>query len=289
MQPVFINKGQSCLCAPNSWLSVPSPWLVLFGSITRNVGDNRGYCLMWNCPLAGALQLFRDHSWIASECPTQRCVFAGSAGYSCNRLWQSCERKIFCKRCTYNWKNLLGNGTILFRGFLPNQPWLASQPTSALVCIALYLLYIDKYIEIGTIYDSETFTCMVLHACTVSYEILKSHYIQWNPSSSLSCHLFRWKNETWALEDCRNDQGPVLSPRLVSAASWDVLLLLTVLQISVVTRSLFEETDGSHLCHQAQSRDLCWQEGMNDENNWFWTGMKVQLLKVQKKNQAENC
>lgn len=75
-------------------------------------------------------------------------------------------------------KNLLGNGTILFRGFLPSQPWLASQPTSALVCIALYLLYIDKYIEIGTIYDSETFTHMVLHAFTVSYGILKSHYLQ---------------------------------------------------------------------------------------------------------------
>lgn len=39
MQPVFINKGHSCLCAPNSWLSVPSPRLVLFGSITSSVGD----------------------------------------------------------------------------------------------------------------------------------------------------------------------------------------------------------------------------------------------------------
>lgn len=77
-------------------------------------------------------------------------------------------------------------------------------------CLHSPLLYRDKYIEIGTIYDSETFTCMVLHAFTVSYRILESHYLQWNPPSSLSCHLFSW-NETQALEDCRND----------NAQSWD--------------------------------------------------------------------
>lgn len=140
--------------------------------------------------LGGALQLLAAHSWIASECPPQRFVFAGSAGYSYNRFWQCSKRKI-CKRCTdYNWKNLLlpGDGTI-FRGFLPNQPWLASQPTSA--WLHSPLLYIDKYNEIGTIYASETFTCMVLHAFTVSYGISKSH-LQWNPPSSLTCHLFSW-------------------------------------------------------------------------------------------------
>lgn len=95
------------------------------------------------------------------------------------------------------------------------------------------------------------------------YTLSRSHMgfsnpIIYNEIPHLPCHVISLggQNETWALEDCRNDQGPVLSPRLVSAASWDVLLL-TVLQISVVTGSLSEETDGSHLCHQAQSRDLC--------------------------------
>lgn len=47
---------------------------------------------------------------------------------------------------------------------------LASQPTPTLVCLALYLFYINKYIEIGTIYDSGTFTYMVLHTSTVSWD-----------------------------------------------------------------------------------------------------------------------
>lgn len=112
--------------------------------------------------------------------------------------------------------------------------------------------------------------------------ILKSHYLQRNPLCSLSCHLFTDQNETWALEDCQNDQGPVLNPRLVDAAGWYGLLLLTVLQMNMVTPSFFEETVVSESCHQAKSCNLGRQEGMNDEHNWFWTGMKVQLLKVQK-------
>lgn len=39
---------------------------------------------------------------------------------------------------------------------------LASQPTPTLVCLALYLFCRNKYIELGTIYDFETFTCIVL-------------------------------------------------------------------------------------------------------------------------------
>lgn len=62
--------------------------------------------------------------------------------------------------------------------FYSNNLELASQPTLTLVCLALYLFYINKYIEVGTIYNSETFTRMVLHAFTVSYGILKSHYLQ---------------------------------------------------------------------------------------------------------------
>lgn len=65
------------------------------------------------------------------------------------------------------------------------------------------------------------------------------------------------QNETWALEDCRNDQGPVLNPELVYGASWYGLLLLTELQISMVAPSFFKETDVSHLCHQAKSCNLC--------------------------------
>lgn len=83
---------------------------------------------------------------------------------------------------------------------------LASQPTPTLVCLALYLFYINKYIEIGTIYDSGTFTYMVLYASTVSYGILKSHYLQWNPPFSLSCHLFSWSK--WNLDLGRLQKQP---------------------------------------------------------------------------------
>lgn len=159
---------------------------------------------------------------------------------------------------------------------------LASQSTPILVCLALYLLYINDYIEIGTIYDSETFTHTVVQAFTVWHGILKSHYLQRNPLFPCHATSLADQNETWALEDCRNDQGSVLNPKLVCAAGWYRLLLLTVLQISMVALSSCAETDVFRLCHQAKSRNLCRQEGMNDEHNWFWTGMKVQLLKVQK-------
>lgn len=39
--------------------------------------------------------------------------------------------------------------------------------------------------------------------------------------------------------------------------------------------------------HQAQSCDLRREEGVNDENNWLGAGMKVQLLKSQKKRACE--
>lgn len=117
----------------------------------------------------------------------------------------------------------------------------------------------------------------------LSYMGFKNPII-YNEIHHFPCHATSLadQNETWALEDCRNDLGPALNPKPVYAASWYGLLLLTVLQISMVTPSFSEETDVSHLCHQAKSCNLCWQEGMNDEHNWFWTGMKVQLLKVQK-------
>lgn len=176
-----------------------------------------GYCLMWNCPWGGPP---------AVSCPQLDCFRVSNSKVCICRLcwlfmqqfWQ-CSKRKRCKRCAdYNWKNLLlsGDGTI-FRGFLPSQPWLASQPTSA--WLHSPLLYIDKYIEIGTISLSETFTRMVLHAFTVSYEILKSHYLQWNPPSSLSCHLFSWSKWNLGLGGLQKWPWPVLSPRLVSAAS----------------------------------------------------------------------
>lgn len=67
--------------------------------------------------------------------------------------------------------------------------------------------------------------------------------IIYNESHHLPCHAtsLALQNETWALEDCRNNQGPVLNPRLVFAASWSGLLLLTVLQMSKVAPSFFEK------------------------------------------------
>lgn len=170
-------------------------------------------------PLAGALQLLPDHSWIASVCLIQRCVFAGSAGYSCNRFLQCSKRKTFYKRCTdYNWNNFLLSGDrTIFRGFLPKQPWLASQPKGALACIALY---IDKYTGIGTIYDSEMYTCVVLHTFMVSYGILKSHYLQWNPPYSLSCHLFSWSK--WNLGLGGLQKWPMPSPESQAGVCWQL-------------------------------------------------------------------
>ena len=69
-------------------------------------------------------------------------------------------------------------GQSSLENFYSTNVGLASHPTPTLGCLALDLLYRNKYIEIGTSYDSETFTCMVLHAFTVSYGILKFHYLQ---------------------------------------------------------------------------------------------------------------
>lgn len=85
MLPVFINKDTRACATLTAGSQYHPCGRSPFGSITRHVGD------MWllldvKLPLAGALQLLPDHIWIASECPTQRCVFAGSAGYSCQVL-----------------------------------------------------------------------------------------------------------------------------------------------------------------------------------------------------------
>lgn len=143
--------------------------------------------------MAGALQLFTDHSCIALAHPARRCVFACSAGSSSNGFGQRPKEKpsvggaqLRTEKIFYFW--VVGQSHL--ENFYSNNLELASQPTPALVCLALYLFYINKYIEIGTIHDSETFTRMVLHAFTVSHGVLKSHYLQRNPLFYLSCHLF---------------------------------------------------------------------------------------------------
>lgn len=57
------------------------------------------------------------------------------------------------------------------------------------------------------------------------YTLLWSHMgflnpIIYNEIPRIPCHAISLagQNETYSLEDCRNDQCPVLSPRLVSAA-----------------------------------------------------------------------
>lgn len=50
-----------------------------------------------------------------------------------------------------------------------------------------------------------------------------------------------------------------------------------MLHFPVVIAASFSQTLPLCSGHQAQSCNLSWQEGMNDENNWLWAGMKVQL------------
>lgn len=154
-----------------------------------------GYCLTWNCPwqgpsscsltTAGLLQrvqlkglylqaLLGVHATCSGSAPKEK----SSTGGAQTKTERTFYFQVMAQSC--------------LEDFSPTNLGLHHNQTSALVCIALYLLYIDKYIEIGTIYGFETFTRMVLHTFTVSYGILKSHYLQWNSSSSLSCHLFSW-------------------------------------------------------------------------------------------------
>lgn len=85
--------------------------------------------------------------------------------------------------------------------------------------------------------------------------------------------------------------------RTVPGDSWEVMLMVAcstctlahfgwclVSQAPVgLQPSSSQEKQPRYSGHQAQSCDLSWQEGMNDENNRLGTGVKVQLLKFKKK------
>lgn len=61
-----------------------------------------------------------------------------------------------------------------------------------------------------------------------------------------------------------------------------------MLHFPVVIAASFSQTLPLCSGHQAQSCNLSWQEGMNDENNWLWAGMKVQLLKFKKEESTRD-
>lgn len=138
---------------------------------------------------------------MASEHPTQRCVAAGSAGYLSSTVWWLPMRNLSVVHGLEQKKPLdLSAVGPSFIELVLKQPWACiitnaqSFPLSPLLILYKQVHWNRHNLWVWTI------TRMVLHSVTVWDGISKSHYLQWNPSFSLSCHLFSWSKSKPGLE-----------------------------------------------------------------------------------------